>query len=141
LVLSNALGAPDGKFLSLGFLGEAAFSFGQQFTLPGAVFEITYGNRTNYLESVDVYAGYEGVFSFVVSLTNSADGALSFNYSGVFDQLKFADTSPRASERDGFDIDAVSVTTLAPTPVPLPAGGLMLLAALGAVGMLGRRRS
>ena len=54
-VTSNALGAPDGKFLSLELGGWAVFSFGTSFTGPSVVVEVTNGSRAGYLETAKVY--------------------------------------------------------------------------------------
>ncbi|MGV8954169.1 MAG: VPLPA-CTERM sorting domain-containing protein, partial [Cypionkella sp.] len=61
-----------------------------------------------------------------------------FTFTGVFDSLKVVDTSPKVGGRDGFDIDSISVT---PATIPLPAGGLLLLGALGGVAALRRRKA
>lgn len=131
---TNALGAPDGNFLSLGIGGSAIFSFGTVFAGPIRVVEITFGNRDNHEEIVDVFAGYLGNFTFVGSIINT--NQINFlNFSGFFDQLKLVDNSPVVAGRDGFDIDAIGVS-----PIPLPAGGLLLLTALGAGAALRRRK-
>lgn len=136
LITSNALGAPDGSFLSLGFGGEAIFSFGRSFIAPGTLWEITFGNRDNHFEEVEVYLGLGGVFSFLGNVNNALSTGNSFAFAGTFDQIKLVDISPVFSGRDGFDVDAISVS-----PVPLPAAGLMLLGALGGIAALRRRKA
>ncbi len=133
LVTDHALGAADGKFLSLGLTGEVILSFGQAFTGPMKIVEVTFGTRASHEERVYVYAGLSGVFTWVGQIINS-NPVNTLAFGGRFDQLKLVDASPVVDERDGFDIDAVGVS-----PIPLPAGGLLLLSALGAGAALRRR--
>lgn len=136
-VTANALGIEDGKFLSLGFGGSAIFSFGTLFNPVGAVFEITFGAASKHKESADVFGILNGMAKFLGSIGNASDG--TFDFVGVFDQLMFVDTSVRGGgSTDGFDIDAVRVT---PATIPLPAGGLLLVGALGGVLALRRRKA
>ncbi len=133
---NNALGAPDGKFVSIGLGGQLVVSFGSLFKTPGAIWEITFGNRDNHVEKADIYAGIGNVFTYVGSVVNSVN-MNTFSFAGVFSQIKVVDTSPsNVTNRDGFDVDAISVV---PVPVPVPAAGLLLLSAVGAFGMLRRR--
>jgi len=134
-VTAKALGAADGAFLSLGLGGSATFNFGGLFTAPGAIFEVTFGNVKKHKEAVDVFGILSGVATFIGNLTNAQNGV--FNFIGKYDQLRLVDTSPfGGGSTDGYDIDAISVT---PAAVPLPAGGLLLLGALG-LGVASRRR-
>ena len=134
---ANALGAEDGKFLTLGRGGQAVFSFGSLFISSGTVYEITFGNPQKHQESVDVFGLLGGVASYIGSLSNAGSGLFSFT--GVFDQLMLIDTSPLGGgSKDGYDIDAIKVM---PAAVPLPAGGLLLVGALGAIGALRRRKA
>lgn len=136
-VTANALGAADGRFLSLGLGGSATFGFGTRFSAPGAVVEVTFGDPRRAVESVDIYGLIGGVRSLLGSLTNLDDG--TFRFTGVFDQLQFVDTTTAGGRgRDGYDIDAISVT---PAPIPLPAAGSMLLIALGGLALMRRRRA
>lgn len=145
-VAANALGAPDGKFLSLGIGGSAVFSFGRNFQAPGSMIEVTWGNRSRYIETADVFGlAAGGVRTLLGQLINTTNGGvIALNFAGVFDQLEVVDTStdpmdPReARARDGWDIDSISVT---PAPIPLPAGGVLLLSALGGVALLRRRKA
>lgn len=154
---SNALGDPSDPgpidFLSLGLSdydgstyskGFADFTFGKTFkgNASGEVFEVTWGNRSGYLETAKVFVGLNGVFTDVADIVNSVGTGLQFNYTGEFDTVRILDTtrfesnsqSPRST--DGFDIDAVGVTA----PVPLPPAALALGAALAGLGYVGRRR-
>lgn len=130
---SAALGANDGAFVSLGFGGSLVLGFSTPFRAVGQVFEITFNNPANHRESADLYVGNGAGWTLVGSLKNTL--SLAFNFAGVFTQLKLVDTSnSRGATFDGFDVDAVSVS-----PVPVPAAGLMLGAALLGLGSLRRR--
>ena len=74
--------------------------------------------------SAQVQAG--GIYQGSVPNLNAQGGASLALLDGPWRYLRLVDTSPNVSGRDGFDIDAVSVT-----PVPLPAAIWMLLAAVG----------
>ncbi|OWJ75222.1 MULTISPECIES: VPLPA-CTERM sorting domain-containing protein [Haematobacter] len=132
----NALGTPDGKFLSLGYGGFADFTFGKSFTGPGAVIEVTWLPRDTYFESAEVWGGSAGSFTKIGEITNAME-TIALSFSGIFDTLRIIDTSPviLGRGRDGFDIDSVSVS-----PVPLPAAGVLLAGALAGVAGLRRMR-
>lgn len=135
--VDNALGAPDNAFLSLGLGGWAVFSFGQPFVSPGSVIEVTWGNADNHPESADIWVGTSHTngtldltgWQSAGSIANANaqnPGATVLFPGGPYTFLAIKDTSPVVQGRDGFDVDAVGVS-----PVPLPAGGLLLLSGLG----------
>lgn len=160
----NALGAPNNGpadkdttgFLSLGLGGAAVFDFGGWFKAQTTVFEVTFGCTTtcSYVESADIYAfagpytPFDGSFGLtellnlgfvhVGSLSNSqafSETGGTVSLAGVYRYLALVDTSPGGPKRDGFDVDAISVSL-----VPLPAGGLLLAGGLGlGLGLLRRR--
>lgn len=123
----NALGKDDGKFFELGTGGSADFGFGTLFNSAAVVFEVTFGNAANFPESVDVFAGLNGVFTFVTNLSNavasSNTGASLILPTGNFDTIRLTDTS---NAPGAFDVDAVRVS-----PVPAPAAALLFLSAAG----------
>jgi hypothetical protein len=135
-ITSNALGSPDGNFLSLGLGGWAVFSFGTEFGNESAVIEITNGNRFGYVETANIYVStyFNGNdltgFDLVESITNEfATTEISLG-AGPFTYFAIEDTSS-GTGRDGFDIDAVVVNAVPePTTMLLFSTGLLGLAAV-----------
>jgi len=151
--LANAFGAADGVFFELGYESVFEFQFGdptgRSFFGPGSIVEITFGNPDNFPEAVMVQVGLKGnPGSFITAnpnpvINNGAGGSSAFTFTGVFDTVRLTDvtraTFPGGAgstgKTGGFDVDAIGVN-----PVPLPAGGLLLLTALGGVAALRRKR-
>lgn len=141
-----ALGAPDadpnaeGGFYEIGSGGSIDFTFGQLFTGPAALIEITFGKRSSWDEDTIVSGIRNGVATELARFRNDdvVGGAISVVFRGVFDELRFADNSAAGPDRgrpvNGIDIDSVAVS-----PVPVPAAGLLLAGALGALGLARRR--
>ena len=137
--ISNALGSSLGDFFELGYGATVDFVFGRNFTGPGNTVEVTFSSPPPFVESVTVQAGRGGAFTTVASLTNDgagAPGGVSFDFDGNFDTLRLIDTSPRTRATGGFDVDRISVST-----IPVPAAGAGLLAGLGALTLLRRRKA
>lgn len=135
----NALGGPDGAFLSLGLDGSVILGFGTAFGTSVTLTEVTFGNRAGHLEKAKVYGltVLGGPSTLLGSITNSA-ASITLNFAGVYNFLKIADVSPGGRNRDGFDIDAVSVIAVAPVPLPA-SGGLLILGVLGLAVLQHRR--
>jgi len=133
----NALGAPDGQFMSLGLVGAADFTFGQDFISRGTVWEVTFGTRASYLETAEVLLSYQGSnFVKVADIGNASASGSNFTFNGRWDTLRLVDTTPGSSpSTDGYDVDAVGVS-----PVPIPAAGFLLLGALGGLAAMRLRR-
>lgn len=132
---AHALGAVDGDFLSLGLGGSAIFSFGAIFGSPLSTFEITWGKVEAHVEIAKVYGLLSGVMTYLGEVNNQGQSSLTFT--GKFDQLKLVDVSdPQYGSKDGFDVDAISVST-----VPVPAAGFLLLGALGGLAAARRRKA
>jgi hypothetical protein len=164
--LCNALGAPDHPggnsefgFLSSGTYDALRFTFGTTFVGPVEFFEITFNRTVSWEESLDLVfllTGDAGASFGEVqllpteSITNNGGVADPTNNSrwivtfdpglGRFSELWVFDTSTGApGAGGGFDIDAISAVS-APSIVPLPAAGLLLLAGLGGLAVMRRRR-
>ena len=151
------IGAADGNFFSLGinqtpggFGGAAIFEISPAFTGPAMVVEVT--NPSNHKEAAEVFVAndlvelqtkyFAGDFAGIVD--NGEGGATTANttitITGVYKYIMFADLShvyygvAGNGTQDGFDLDAFTVT-----PVPLPAGVLLLGTALAGLGLSRRR--
>ena len=142
-----ALGQADGTFYSLGLGGSLTLGFkGAPFhTADVSVFEITFGGATSgHREAAQVYAvnSATGASWLLGVLDNINTGNTVRGSAGSFDQIRlvdvsktyFASTGTRTT--DGFDVDSVAIA-----PVPVPAAGAMLLAGLGGLAALRRRKN
>ncbi|ABD55310.1 VPLPA-CTERM sorting domain-containing protein [Jannaschia sp. CCS1] len=71
-------------------------------------------------------------------LTGSLDeaGVVSVSYAGLFDSIQIVGTTPGGTRNIGWGIDNINFEV---APVPIPAAGLLLLGALGGLGMMRRR--
>lgn len=150
---SNAFGEADNSFLSLGLGGAAVFGFGQAFTGPVTVQEVTFGARPSHFETARVFVSNtfvpgsgtfdESSFTEVAQVTN-VSGVVTFDVAGSYRFLAFLDTSPVFAGRDGFDIDSISASSVPEDSnfpvVPLPATGLLLLGSLAALSAARRTR-
>ncbi len=140
-----AQGSPDGKFYSLGLGGSLTLGFKNApfHTADVSVFEITFGNgaATGHREAAQLYAvnSVTGQEWNLGVLKNTDKGTTLRASAGSFDQIRLVDVSRTAftstQSTDGFDVDSVSVAA-----VPLPAAGMMLLAGLGSLAALRRRK-
>ncbi|MGI1661115.1 VPLPA-CTERM sorting domain-containing protein [Palleronia sp. KMU-117] len=162
--LCNALGEPDhpgggveGKFLSAGNYAALKFTFGGPITGPIEIYEITFGRNKSWQETLGlafVLMGSDGAaFGSILptaQVVNSdgTEGAtddtfkLSFGTAasiGVIKELWVFDLTPKntaAGKGGGFDIDAIGAVSV----VPLPAAAGLLLAGLGGLAMVRRRK-
>ncbi len=149
--LCNSLGAPDvdgphqdGGFTSAGNFESLLFDFGQLFTGPITIWEVTGGLNPSYIESVDFtlqnsVTGATAMGVISNNVNNQPDGQdrwqIEARVAGLFDSLLLVDSS---STSDGFDVDAVSVQIAS---MPVPASAAFLAAGLGAFGFMRRRKT
>lgn len=148
----KALGEMDGEFYTLGLGGQLTLAFDSARIGPGAtvtVQEYTYNrpaSSNRHYEAVDVYSIFQGVTTFVDTVFNTAASTTLYLAQG-FEYLRFVDVTTRefgwTRSFNGFDVDSVTVDTSVASiaPVPLPAGGGLLLAGLGAFGLLRKRKA
>ena len=149
---NNALGTPDDLFYAMGFGGTAVLGFGETFYKDVTVWEVTFEPALSgdHDEAVEVFVGSSYVngtfdissFTFVGTINNKLaqlGQTLSFP-GGPFSYVALVDVTknlfPDSSSFDGFDLNAVGVS-----PVPLPAGGLLLLTAIGGLAVARRRKA
>lgn len=103
---------------------ELSFDYGNNKNSNG-VEQLTFGLGTQ--------TGFIDIPGAVANLTNHT---MRFVYDGSGDYLTFADTGSSTSDYGGPILDNVSLAA-----VPLPAGGLLLLGALGGIAALRRRKA
>ena len=61
-------------------------------------------------------------------------GVVRISFAGLFDEVQITGVTPGGTRGIGWGIDNIETT-----PVPVPAAGLMLLSALGGIGLMRRR--
>lgn len=144
----NALGETDGEFFEIGWGSSVILTFGTLFGGSGFVTEVTFGDPTDWVEGVAIFAGmydedpttWDPVTPLQIFNTDTpdAEGRYWFDVGdGPFDALRITDLGNALQDRPtgGFDIDSVRVA-----PIPLPAGGVLLLTALGGLAVARRKR-
>lgn len=149
---ANALYAPDDTFVSLGFGGALTLGFDTSFDALSdiSVWEVTYSAKNgnppgdNHREAIEVYTVLGGTETLVGTLLNY--GSNTVMAAGAFDYIKLVDITLSyfagdTTSFDGFDVDAVSVTMGDVAPVPLPASGLLLMAGIGGMAYMRRRKT
>ncbi|MEL7034353.1 MAG: PEP-CTERM sorting domain-containing protein [Cyanobacteria bacterium J06592_8] len=169
----NALGAPDKgnvdaneDFLSLGFGGEAVFSFDTGFSGEVKIWETTWDSKDSqkdYWEEAAIFVGdLDGNWFELGSILNIEDGAydptdgkdtngqldggaslFTTDLFGddIFHFVKVIDITPDAYQRqnrDGFDINAIAVQGIDDT-TSVPEPSAMLGLGIVAMGLAGKK--
>lgn len=140
----NALGATDGAFYALGFGGSIVLGFTQSMFPAGTVstMEITFNRMIGHDEAVQIFTldDMQNVVEDLGVAVNNPDGSTRQRANAPFSYIRLVDVSksvfPNTTSFDGYDVDSVAVA-----PVPLPAAGVMLLAGLGGLAMVRRRKT
>lgn len=152
------LGTADDRFFSLGVGGSAQFMvFPSLDGGDGAAIEVSFGS-TDKQEAARVFGSSDGMtfidLGVVTNQGSSGGGSNSANvdFSGTYRYIGFHDISssffgPQSSSQistTGFGIDSLRLVESSASPgtvvLPLPAPALLLLAALGGLGVVGARR-
>lgn len=139
----------NGSFFSLGLNGTLVAKFDTAFTGTAMVVEVT-NVGSPQREAAEVFGSNDGMaFTSLGFVTNqTAPGSMqnpgSLTFAGSYSFLGFRDVSASFFGRpnnsgDGYDIDSIAVSQVA--PVPLPAAGLLLLGGLAGLGALRKRRA
>jgi hypothetical protein len=151
---ASVLGAPDNQFLSLP--GVPDTPSGTPF--PGAYVEVSFGSNFDPNTMLKIWELGDGQESAQVSLWGNNGGNVQFTFTrGVSNVTSFDLSSYATALADiggtsftkvgiggldqlgaskGFDLDAVSIS-----PVPEPEAYAMLMAGLGLIGFMVRRRN
>lgn len=153
------LGAADGSFFSLGVGSALTGGIGGYlllkilpgFTGTNSAIEVTWGNTAAHPEYAEAYVGNTSNLATLLSGTahalNNLTGVSTIDVgAGAFAYLLLRDVtklvSPSSPSGDGFDLDAIRITEAnANLPVvPAPAALVLLGSAMGALGLLRRRK-
>lgn len=139
----NALGVTDGAFYALGLGGSMVLGFAKNLFPAGTVttMEITFNRMVGHDEAVRIFTldDMQNVVEDLGVATNNPAGAskfatLPFTYIRLLDVT--STVFPNTTSFDGYDVDSVAIA-----PIPLPAAGAMLLAGIGGLAMVRRRKN
>lgn len=144
LSVVNALGETEGAFYSLGKDGYLTLGFDTASFAPGAritLEEVTFNGpaRSRHYEAVDVYSVFSDLATFVGTVYNTTKST-TLRIAQRFEHIRLVDVTSReyasTSSFDGFDVDSVKIA-----PVPVPAAGVLMLAGLGGLALMRRRKA
>lgn len=135
----NALGLTN-ENLQVGLLGgdTLTIKFKTAVIAFGGMFAGVNNGLTGRLRSEFLVGG---VLSEWLGRANNSDAGLTARFFGIVSSTPFTEVTFRGLPRsEGFGMDDLRWAS-APTPVPLPASGLLLMGAMLAAGLFGRRRA
>jgi len=150
LIANGGWAASDGSqsldLVGSNFTGKSGVSQLISDLIVGTTYEVSFDYSGNpFMNTVtvgmNVNVGNENAsFSYTTDASQVIDweaGTFTFTASSTSQRLSFTATSSNAGLNGGIALDNVSISAL--PAVPLPAGGLMLLTALGAFGIARRK--
>ena len=139
--VSNAIDDDASTFYSLGFGGSILLRFAMPMTEVAKtilISEVTFGRIGNHKEAADVYAINGKDETFLGRITNLFGESQIFT-NASFEFLKLVDVTQvqfaSTTSHDGFDVGKVSIAA-----VPLPASAALMLAGIGTLATLRRRK-
>jgi hypothetical protein len=135
----NALGLTN-ENLQVGLLGgdTLTIKFKTAVIAFGGMFAGVNNGLTGRLRS-ELLVG--GVLSEWLERSSNTNAGLTARFFGIVSSTPFTEVTFRGLPRsEGFGMDDLRWAS-APTPVPLPASGLLLMGAMLAAGLFGRRRA
>lgn len=142
--VTNALGESDDAFYSLGLGGDLTVGFGLPVIEKAVTLtlkEVTFGGTSSggHFEAVDVYTVLGGVTKLVGTVLNVAS-TTTLSITDSFEYIKLVDVTksvyPSTKSYDGFDVESITIA-----PIPVPASVTLLLAGIGGLGLMRRRKS
>ncbi|WP_298836305.1 VPLPA-CTERM sorting domain-containing protein [uncultured Roseobacter sp.] len=150
-VFENGIGSGDNDFFSLGLNGSLVLEFDPVITGAATVIEITNGGgSSSHKEAVRIFGSNDGINFDILGTADNQGGiddgtrgtTSTVSFAGTYSFLGFVDISKSTfagtASSDGFDIDAIVVTSV--SAVPLPASALLLLGGVAGLGAMRSRR-
>ena len=150
-IFENGTGGGDDDFFSLGLNGSLVLEFDPVIEGAATVIEITNGGgSSSHREAVRIFGSNDGINFDVLGTADNQGGiddgtrgtTSTVSFTGTYSFLGFVDISKsvfaNTRSSDGFDIDAIVVSSV--SAVPLPASALLLLGGVAGLGAMRSRR-